>query len=40
MVKELEFQTATTCCPSGQASGSDVVAGDLSGAKISQRADK
>jgi len=33
-------KTATTCRPSGQASGSDVVAGDLSGAKISFRADK
>jgi len=32
--------TATTCYPSGHASGSGVVAGDLSGAEISFRADK
>jgi len=36
----LNEETATTCCPSGQVSGSAVVAGDLSRAKISHRAEK
>jgi len=33
--KNNQLETATRCCPSGQASGSAVEAGDLSGAKIS-----